>query len=360
MRGFDDQTDALFCYLSPDSFVPKDHPLRAIRKMVDEALADLSSDFSNMYSKVGRPSIPPEKLLRALLIQALYSIRSNRMLMEQIGYSILFRWFIGLSLDAKVWDHSVYSHNQERMLAGDIAAKFFRAVLDRARREGLLSDEHFSVDGTLIEAWASIKSFRKKEDPPSSPPVGRNETRDFRGEKLSNETHASNTDPEARLYRKGDGEKAKLAFTGHVLMENRNGLAMEAVLTQATGTVEHEAAVEMVSRLPGDHRITVGGDKNYDTADVVGVLRELNATPHVAQNNTNRRSAIDKRTTRHAGYSASLRSRKRVEEIFGWLKTVAEFRKTRHRGVLKVGWLFTMAVSAYNLVRMRKLIPVVA
>jgi transposase len=327
--------------------------------MVNQALAELSGEFRAMYSREGRPSIPPERLLRALLLQVLYTIRSTRLLMEQLDYNLLFRWFVGLSLDDKVWDHSVFSKNQERFLRSDLAGAFFRRIHAQAAQAGLLSDEHFTVDGTLIEAWASLKSFRPKDAPPPEG-GGRNPEVDFHGEKRLNQTHASTTDPEARLFRKGKGKEAKLCFTGHVLMENRHGLIVSPHLSTATGTAEREAAVSLVETIPGRHRITVGADKAYDTREFVQSLRSLNAVPHVAQNCKGRKSAIDGRTTRHTGYTISQRLRKRVEEIFGWMKTVGNLRKTRHRGVERVSWMFTLTATAYNLVRIRNLMAVVS
>ncbi len=356
MRGNDMQQQAMFSYLSPEARVPSDHPLRPIRDMVNQALAELSGEFQAMYSRQGRPSIPPEKLLRALLLQILYTIRSARLLMEQLDYNLLFRWFVGLSMDDKVWDHSVFAKNQERFLDSDLAAAFFARILEQAAAAKLLSDEHFTVDGTLIEAWASVKSFRPKDAPPPEG-GGRNPAVDFHGEKRLNQTHASTTDPEARLFRKGKGKEAKLCFMGHVLMENRNGLIISPRLTAATGTAEREAADDMVGNLRGRHRITIGADKAYDTQDFVQSLRTLKATPHVAQNCNGRKSAIDGRTTRHPGYAVSQRLRKRVEEIFGWMKTVGNLRKTRHRGKDRVGWVFTLTAAAYNLVRIRNLRP---
>jgi transposase len=361
MRGDDIQQDSMFSYLSPEARVPKNHPLRPIRQMVNQALRELSRDFQAMYSSEGRPSIPPEKLLRALLLQVLYTIRSERLLMEQLDYNLLFRWFVGLSMDDKVWDHSVFSKNRERFLASDLAAAFFGRIQAQAAQAGLLSDEHFTVDGTLIEAWASLKSFRPKDNPP--PPAGgagRNPEVDFHGERRLNQTHASITDPEARLFRKGKGKEAKLCFMGHVLMENRHGLIITPRLTAATGTAERDTAEDMVGDLPGRHRITVGGDKAYDTREFVQSLRALNAVPHVAQNRTGRSSAIDGRTTRHPGYAVSQRLRKRVEEIFGWIKTVGNLRKTRLRGIERVGWMFTLTAAAYNLVRIRNLMAAVS
>jgi transposase len=359
MRGKDVQQQAMFSYLSPEARVPKDHPLRPIRDMVNQALAELDGEFQAMYSREGRRSIPPEKLLRALLLQILYTIRSERLLMEQLDYNLLFRWFVGLSMDDEVWDHSVFSKNQERFLDSDLAAAFFARILEQAGSAGLLSDEHFTVDGTLIEAWASLKSFRPKDAPPPAG-GGRNPEVDFHGEKRLNQTHASTTDPEARLFKKGKGKEAKLCFMGHVLMENRHGLVVAPRLTAATGTAEREAAEDTVGGIPGRRRITVGGDKAFDTQDFVKSMRSLNATPHVAQNCNGRKSAIDGRTTRHPGYAVSQRLRKRVEEIFGWMKTVGNLRKTRHRGEDRVGWVFTLTAAAYNLVRMRNLMAAIS
>jgi transposase len=354
MRGLEDRNDALFIYVSPESFVPADHPLRPIRLMADKALASLSKEFEQMYSHTGRPSVPPEMLLKSLLLQILYSVRSNRHLVEQLGYNILYRWFLGLSLEEKIWDHSTFSQNQERLIGTDIAVLFLDRVIAQAKEAHLLSKEHFSVDGTLIEAWASTKSFRPR-DGGSQGGVGRNSGVDFHGKSLKNETHGSVTDPDARLYRKGKGKEAKLCYMGHVLMENRHGLVVATRVTKAAGRSEREAAAKMIENIPGLRRVTVGADKGYDTEDFVAALRILNATPHVAQNDTNRRSAIDSRTTRHAGYEMSQRARKRIEETFGWIKTIGTLRKTRYRGEHKVSWYFTMAAAAYNLVRMRNL-----
>ncbi len=356
MRGFDQQTDAMFVYLSPESFVPKGHPLRPIRKMVDEALNKLSPDFSQMYSHTGRPSIPPERMLKAMLLQVLYSIPSNVKLVEQLHFSILFRWFLGLGLDEPVWDHSSFSKNQERLIQTNIAARFLTEVLEQARRKKLLSKDHFSVDGTLIKAWASIKSFKPKDDD-QDPPAGKNPKRDFRGEKLVNDTHASTTDPESKLYRKSSTHEAHLSFAAHLLTENRNGLVVASTVTEADGLAERAAAEAMISKVaPRKRRITVAADKNYDTKGFVKTMRGLKVTPHVARN-TERRggSALDGRTTRHSGYAVSQKSRKRIEEVFGWLKMVGLFRQTRYRGVSKINWYFTLAVTAYNLVRMRNL-----
>ena len=356
MRGHDHQAAHLFSYVSPEQRVPADHPLRAIRQMTDRVLATLSRKFTRMYSKIGRPSIAPEKLLRALVLQALYTVRSERMLMEQLEYNLLFRWFVGLNIDDPVWDPTVFSKNRDRLLASNVAALFFQAVLNEAKARDLVSDEHFTVDGTLLEAWAGLKSFKKVGDEDLPPPDDPgNPTVNFHGERRTNATHASTTDPDAKLARKGNGKEAKLSYTGNVLMENRNGLAVDAVVHVATGTAERDAAFEMAAQIPGDERVTLGGDKNYDTADCVEKFRGLNVTPHVAQNDTNRRSAIDKRTTRHQGYLISQKKRKRVEEIFGWLKTVGGMRKLRHRGVEQVNWMFIFAVATYNLVRLRNL-----
>ena len=356
MRGADRQTAAMFSYISPETLVPLDHPLQAIRPLVNAALERLSGRFEQMYAPRGRDSIAPEKLLRALLLQALFSVRSERQLMEQITYNMMFRWFVGLSIDAPVWDVTVFTKNRDRLLAGDIARGFLTTLLADPQVKPLLSDEHFSVDGTLIEAWASMKSFRPKDGSGEPPAPGRNGEVDFRGEPRSNDTHASTTDPDARLYKKAAGQAAKLCHMGHALMENRNGLVVDTALTKATGTAEREAAIAMIEDLPDDGRITLGTDKGYDTQDFVAEMRRLGVTPHVTQNNKKRRSAIDGRTTRHAGYTASLRIRKRIEEVFGWMKTVGGLRKTRHRGTERVGWMFTFVAAAYNLVRLPKLL----
>ena len=348
----------MFSYLSPEDRVPASHPLRPVRMMVDAALKELSMVFDEMYTAFGRPSIAPEKLLRALLLQVLYTIRSERMLMEQLEYNLLFRWFVGLNMDEPVWVATVFSKNRDRLMEGNIAEKFFDQILKQASAAGLISDEHFSVDGTLIEAWASQKSFQRKDQtdvlPPDDPG---NPTVDFHGETRRNDTHESKTDPDARLARKGGGQESKLAYCGNVLIENGNGLVVDTELVKASGTAERDAALLMVDRIGSGERITVAGDKGYDTRDFVAELRSMNATPHVAQNDKRPGgSAIDSRTTRHAGYKVSQQKRKRIEEVFGWLKTVGMLRKTRHRGVFKVGWVFTFAASAYNLVRMRNLL----
>jgi transposase len=357
MRGGDIQQSAMFSYLSPEQRVPADHPLRAIRQFCDQVLAQLSGLFTTMYSEIGRPSVAPEKLLRALLLQVLYTVRSERMLMEQLDYNLLFRWFVGLNMDEAVWHVTVYTKNRDRLLEADVAKQFFALVVAEAKRLDLMSDEHFTVDGTLLEACASLKSFKKVdggEEPPADDPG--NPTVDFHGEKRSNQTHASTTDADALLARKGAGKEAKLSYSGHVLMENRNGLVADVEVLQANGTAERDAALVMVEAIPGDHPVTVGADKNYDTKDFVAEARNLHATPHVAQNiHARRSSAIDGRTTRHAGYAVSQVKRKRVEEIFGWMKTVGGMRKLRHRGLQLVGWMFTFAAAAYNLVRLRNL-----
>jgi transposase len=338
----------MFSYLSPEARVPADHPLRPIREMTDQALGRLSGRFGKLYSRLGRGSVPPEKLLRALLLQVLYSIRSERMLMEQLDYNLLFRWFVGLNLDDPVWDATVFSKNRERLLRGDIARAFFEAVLEQARTQGWLSDEHFTVDGTLLEAWASRKSFQPKETPPE-------QSSGSRGEVLLRDTHESKTDPEARMYRKSASGEFRLCHMGHVLMENRNGLSVAGRVTEATTQGEWQAARDMLSEVTdGTRRVTLGADKEYDDGDFVVELRKIQVTPHVAQH-TRRRSMIDGRTTRHPGYDISLQKRKRIEQIFGWLKTTAGMRKVRHRGRTLVEWMFTLALTAYNLVRLRTL-----
>ena len=358
MRGQDTQQTAMFSYVSLEERIPSDHPLRAIRGMVDEALHSLSPLFSELYAPAGRESIPPERLPRALLLQVLYTIRSERQLMEQIHYNLLYRWFVNLSMDDSIWEVTVFTKNRDRLLEGEAAQAFFEPVLAQARAATRLSDEHFTVDGTLIEAWAGHKSFKRKDEPPAPPEDGtRNPAVNFKKEQRSNKTPQSTTGPEARLFEKSKGAGAQLCYRGHVLMENRNGLAVAARLTQATGTAERDACLDMLQEAGGNRRITLGGGKNYDARDFVDPLRTLNVTPHVAQNNTNRKSAIDGRTTRHPGYAVSMNKRKRVEEIFGWLKTVGMMRKTRHRGTEKVGWMFTFSLAAYNLVRMRHRVP---
>lgn len=353
MRGDDQQSGHLFSYLSPEQRVPADHPLRAIRAMTDEALRQLSPQFEAIYATTGRPSVPPEQLLRALLLQALYTIRSERLLVEQLEYNLLFRWFVGLAMDDAVWTPTTFTKNRERLLAGDIARRFFDAVLTQARGQRVLSDEHFTVDGTLLEAWAGQKSFTRRDgtsrgpsdDDPSNPTVN------FHGERRSNATHESTTDPDSRLAKKGPGKEAKLAYLGEVLMENRHGLVVDACVVTASGTAEREAAIDLLQALP--HRpATAGGDKAYDTRAWVETTRAIGVTPHVAQAP---HSAIDGRTTRHRGYQASQRHRKRIEEVFGWMKTIGGLRKLRHRGTDKVEWQFLFVAAVYNLVRLRTL-----
>lgn len=357
MRGVDQRTGELFSYVDLEVRVRTDHPLRPIRAIVNEALSALEQEFAPLYARIGRPSIPPEMLLRAMLLQAFYSIRSERQLMERLEFDLLFRWFVGLGVDDPAWDHSTFSKNRDRLLEGDVAAKLLCAVLAQPRVKRLLSTEHFSVDGTLIEAWASMKSFRPKDgsdEPPSE--GGRNAETDFRGERRSNATHASTTDPDARLYRKGDGKEAKLCFMGHALMENRSGLLVGTCLTRADGHGERVAALALIEPHADRPRaITLGADKAFDAEDFVNELRTMKVTPHVAQN-TARRSAIDRRTTRHPGYAASQRIRKRIEEAFGWIKTVAGQAKTRFRGLERVGFAFMVAAAAYNLVCLPRLL----
>ena len=357
MRGTDQQQGHVFSYISPEQRVRKDHPLRPIRAMVDKVLKQLSPEFTKMYSKVGRPSIPPEQLLRALLLQMLYSVRSERLLMEEIDYNILFRWFVGLNLDDAVWDATVFTKNRDRLLEAEVAKEFLSLVVEQARGQGWASEEHFTVDGSLLEAWASVKSFQPKNQKSSPPPDDPgNPTVDYRGEKRSNETHESKSDPEAQLARKGAGKEAKLSYSGNLLVENRNGLIVDSRVWEATGTAERYAALEMLQEIPGSGRVTVAGDKGFDTAEFVRECRNIWVTPHVAQNLARRGgSAIDSRTVRHASYTISQKKRKRIEECFGWLKTIALLRKVRHRGTLKVDWIFTFACAAYNLVRMRNL-----
>ena len=363
MRRTDERSGALFSYVDLEARVPTAHPLRAIREIVNAALEEMSGDFAALYAPLGRPSIAPEKLLRASLLQAFYSIRSERQLMERLQFDLLFRWFVGLGIDDAIWDHSVFSKNRDRLLEGEIAARFLAAVLTQPGVKRLLSSEHFSVDGTLVEAWASMKSLKPRDgsdggDPPTG--GGRNAEVDFHGQKRGNDSHVSASDPDAMLYRKGPGMEAKLCFIGHALMENRNGLFVDARLTRVSGRAERLAALEMIAaHADRPNPITLGGDKGYDAADFVMELREINVTPHIARN-TSRRSAIDRRTTRHPGYAASLRIRKRIEEGFGWMKTVAGLRKTKYRGIDKVGWAFTLAAAAYNLIRLPKLLEAAA
>jgi len=352
MRGDDQQLQpGMFSYVSLEDRVPQDHPLRAIRKLVDQVLSGMSKQLDGLYSEVGRPSIPPERLLRALLLQVFYSVRSERLLMEQLDYNLLFRWFVGLEIDDRVWDPTVYTKNRDRLLNQEVAQAFFGQVKRQAA--GLMSDEHFTVDGTLIEAWASQKSFQRKDQGDRGPDGGRN----FHGEQRRNDTHASKTDPDARLYKKSSGQEAKLSYLGHTVVENRNGLVVAAMTTQADGTAERDAGLLMVADLTKrrKRRITLGADKAYDTRDFVDTVRELRATPHVIQNDTNRRSAIDERTTRHNGYRVSLSKRWLVEKPFGWMKQIGGLRKVKLRGLGKVEWLFVFGCAAYNLLRIPKL-----
>ncbi|MBI1806819.1 MAG: IS5 family transposase [Ignavibacteria bacterium] len=360
MSGTEIKQSTMFSYVSQEDRIAENHPMRKLKEMIDPLLEKMSPHFNAMYSDVGRSSIPPEYLLRASLVQVLYTIRSERLLMEQLDYNLLFRWFVGLSMDDAVWDHSVFSKNRDRLLEADIATKFLKNVLDLARSHQLLSDEHFTVDGTLIEAWAGQKSFVKKDTPRSnkSDDSG-NPTVDFHGEKRTNDTHQSTTDPEARLYRKGKGKESKLSFMGHVVMDNRHGLVVSTCYTKATGKAERTTATQMMKKVKGKQtrRLTLGADKNYDTKEFVDDMRSLKITLHAAQN-TKRRggSAIDERTTRHPGYQISQWKRKIVEEIFGWIKTIGPMRKTKHKGVERGGWMFTFTNAVYNLIRIRNII----
>jgi len=359
MRGDDPRHDGMFSYITPEARVRPDHPLRPIRRMTDNALERLSSRFDRLYSTTGRPSIPPEKLLRALLLQMLYSIRSERLLMEELDYNILYRWFVGLSLDDAVWDATTFTKNRDRLLDGDVADAFFTEILAAIKADGLLSDEHFTVDGTLLEAWASHKSFQPKGTGAGRPPDDpKNPTVNFHGETRRNDTHQSTTDPDARLYKKAVGREAKLGYLAHLLTENRYGLIIDTAVTAASGTAERDAAIAMLGELPlTTRRLTVAADKAYDTRAWVAAVRQMRITPHVAQNEFGYGgSAIDARTTRHVGYRLSHRKRKLVEQAFGWLKTVALFRKLRHRGGRLVDWLFSFGAAAYNLVRWRNLV----
>jgi transposase len=353
MRGDDSQPAAMFSYVSAEERIPQDHPLRAIRALVDDVLRDMSPEFDRLYSAVGRPSIPPERLLRAQLLQIFYTIRSERLLMEQLHYNLLYRWFVGMDMDEPIWAPTVFTKNRDRLLNQEIVRSFFRRVLDRA--DGLMSDEHFTVDGTLIEAWASQKSFQRKDGGSDG------DGRDFRGEERKNDTHASTTDPDARLYRKSNGAESRLAYLGHLLIENRHGLIADARATLADGFGEREAATGMLhdewQRAPGRRR-TLGADKAYDDAQFVELMREINVTPHVTQNLARPGgSAIDGRTTRHDGYAMSQHARPRIEPAFGWLKTIGWLRKIKLRGLPKVDWLVVFASAAFNLIRLPKLLP---
>jgi transposase len=355
MRGTDQATGAMFSYVDLERRVRRDHPLRTIRTIVNEALSGMSADFEVLYvAGVGRPSIPPERLLRALLLQAFYGIRSERQLMERLEHDLLFRWFVGLGIDDAAWDQTTFGKNRDRLLAGDIAHKFLAAVLAHPKVKRLLSTDHFSVDGTMIQAWASMKSVRAKDGSGEPPAPGRNGEADFHGHRRTNDTHQSTTDPDARLFRKGDGQAARLCFLGHALMENRNGLVVDACLTAANGHAERIAALHMIEPRADRPGVTLGADKGYDAGDFVNELRSMSVAPHVAAKAS--RSALDGRTTRHAGYKASQKLRKRIEEVFGWTKSAAGLRQTRHRGLARVGWQFTFTMAAYNLIRMPRLL----
>ncbi|MFZ1922216.1 MAG: IS5 family transposase [Xanthobacteraceae bacterium] len=363
MRGEERSSEGLFSYLRLGDRIAKDHPLRGIRALVNEALAGLSTRFDALYSQTGRPSIPPEYLLRATLLQAFFTVRSERQLMEQIDYNLLFRWFVGLSLDDAVWDPTVFTKNRDRLLEADVAREFLVTLLALPKVKQLLSSDHFSVDGTLLDAWASVKSFRPKDGSGSPPAGGRNAERNFHNEKRSNETHRSTTDPDAKLFRKGDGQESRLCYMGHVLMENRNGLAITGDATQASGTAERTTALDLInSHRPGKRRISVGGDKGFDVESFVQDLRERNVTPHIAidghltKTGKRRKTAIDQRTRRHPGYAISQRCRKRIEEVFGWIKTTGGMAQVKVRGLAKVRAVFMFALVAYNLVRIPKLL----
>ncbi|HHX6876302.1 TPA: IS5 family transposase [Pseudomonas aeruginosa] len=355
MRGADITQETLFTTVKLDDFVPEDHPLRAIRELTDQALRRMNGLFDTLYADSGRHSIPPEKLLRAQLLQLFYSLRSERMLMEQLRYNLLFRWFVGIAIDEAVWDHSVFSKNRDRLNAESVASEFLQEVVRLAQHKGLMSDEHFSVDGTLLQAWASQKSFRPKEDPPDGRGGPRNAPPDFKGEKRRNDTHASTSDPDARLFRKGN-TGAQLSYQGHVLMEHRSGLVRAACVSRATGFGERESALSLLGKLKGRKRRTLAADKAYDTADFVAACRKAGVTPHVAQNDSNRRSAIDARTTRHAGYDKSLKIRAWIETHFGWIKATGGLRQVKQRGLVRVDALFQFAMAASNLIRLPKLI----
>ncbi len=368
MRGSDHQSGALFSYVDLEARVPAQHPLRVIKAIVDDALSELDTEFERLYEGSGRCSIAPERLLRASLLQAFYSVRSERQLVEQIDDNLLFRWFVGLGIDDPVWDHSTFSKNRDRLLEAEVAAKFLEAVLRHPRVKRFLSDEHFSVDGTLIEAWASMKSFRAKDGSDDPPAAGRNGEQNFRDKPRKNQTHASTTDPDAKLFGKGNGREAKLCFMGHVLMENRSGLIVQATLTEANGRAEREAAIRMIEHhAPGSTcRLTLGADKGYDAKSFAAELRALNVTPHIARlyavtrTGNRRTSCVDGRTTRHPGYATSQRMRKRIEESFGWAKTIAGLAKTKFKGRRRVAHQFTFAIAAYNLIRLPRLFAAAA
>src|SRR2546425_3675409 len=367
MRGTTDLQVTMLSTLTSDSLIPSEHPIRRIKPIVEAVLAELEPEFDAMYATTGRQSVPPEQLLKATVLMALYSIRSERQFCERLRYDLLFKFFLDLNVDDEGFDHSTFSKNQERLLKQEIADRFFAAVVRQARAGQLLSDEHFTVDGTLLEAWASHKSFRpvdpvgKDNDQEPKPPAARwdenNPTVNYRGEKRTNQTHCSTTDPQAMLARKGPGKEAKLSYHGHLMTENRSGLVVNTHVTTAYGSAECHAGLLMAEQLPGCGRVTLGADKGYDQREFVEELRCMGVTPHVAQNQGRRRSRLDQRTTRHPGYEISQRKRKRIEEVFGWMKTVGMLRQLRHRGLERVGWVFTLAAATYNLVRMRTLMP---
>jgi transposase len=358
MRGADVEQGTLFSVVTLESRVPADHPLRRIRPLLEETLDSLDRTFETIYADSGRPSIPPERLIRASLLQVLYSIRSERQLMEQLDYNLLFRWFVGLTVDDPVWDHSTFSKNRQRLIESGVARKILKRLLKRAKRERMLSSEHFSVDGTLLEAWAAVKSMRRRDGRDEPPPPGRNPSVDFHGQKRSNDTHVSPVDPESQLARKGNTHPAKLSYQGHVLMEHRNGLVVDVEVTTASGMAERDAALQMLDRQRGCGRRTLAGDKGYDQHGFVHALRQRRITPQVAQNlNAQGGSAIDARTTRHAGYRLSQRFRKRIEECFGWGKQDRLLRRPKLRGRAKIGWLMELSMVGYNMVRMANLLP---
>jgi transposase len=362
LRSDDVKQQVFFSFKSIEDRIPQDHPIRPLKKLVDQALEKLSKDFDGLYSRTGRPSIPPEQLLRALLLQIFFSVRSERQLVEQLEYNMLFRWFVGLNLDDDIWNHSTFTKNRDRLLEGEVAQRFFEEVLAMAKKQGLVSQEHFTVDGTIIEAWASHKSFQLKEgagdddDPPRNSGGGKNPDVDYKGQKRKNDTHESKTDPDARLCRKSQRTGAQLGYMGHALMENRNGLVVDVRVTHAAGKAEQMAAASMASAIKGKHRVTLGGDKGYDSDELLGELRDLGVTPHIAKNDHERRtSSIDQRTLRHEGYHISQKKRKLVEQIFGWGKTIGGLRKMKHRGLELVESITTMNLAAYNLIRIRNL-----
>jgi transposase len=357
MRGTDVQQGGMFSYVSLESRVPDDHPLRGIKALLDEALSALSRDFERVYAQEGRPSIPPERLVRASTLQILYSIRSERLLCEQLDYNLLFRWFVGLAIDEPIWDHSTFTKNRDRLIEAKVARKLLRRIVRKARAAQLLSNEHFSVDGTLIESWAAVKSMRRRDGTDEPPGPGRNPTVNWHGERRSNETHLAPQDPEAKLFRKGKGQPAKLNYMGHVLMEHRHGLIVDVAVTEADGYAEREAALELLDRLPARTQRTLAGDKAYDTEQFVADCRARRVTPHVAMNTSaTRDSAIDGRTSRHVGYRVSQRLRKRIEECFGWCKDGRPLRKMKVYGRRKVEFITTLTVGVYTLLRVSKLL----